>query len=166
MRTVCGSLERDNKGVPVKRKDRLGETGIGMASHLGLLLLLAAHLDLACQLGGLDLRHDGAVEVVVGRDDARAEADDHPHHALERHAPAVHARWQALAQLAEVQHALPGEDERHVGAEAEQGIELLGLIYGDNLTAKHQTHAEQSRCSANSAKEGRGKERKLGLSPS
>jgi len=48
--------------------------------------------------------------------------------------------WQSMpaaipcpAHLGEDLHGAAGEDERHVGAQAEQGVELLGLIHGGDL---------------------------------
>ena len=38
-----------------------------------------------------------------------------------------------LSHLGEDLHGAAGEDQGHVGAQAEQGVELLGLIHGGDL---------------------------------
>eukprot|EP00959_Pyramimonas_sp_CCMP1952_P096024 2007621-Pyramimonas_sp.AAC.2 len=102
-------------------------------SYLLLLLLGLASLQLASSLLGLDLGHNRPVQPVVHTDDASAEANNHRHHALERDAPAINARVEARAHLREVLHGLSGEDERHVGAETEKRVELLGLLNRNDL---------------------------------
>lgn len=65
----------------------LGEEGEGLAhGHVGLVLLLLG-------LPGLHPGHHGALQQPVGGCDEQAPNHHHAHHALQRVAPAVNARW-------------------------------------------------------------------------
>ena len=77
-----------------------------------------------------------AVEVPEDGGDDEAAHDDHGHEALEGQAPAVDAGGQAGADLGEDLDGAAGEDEGHVGAQAKQGVELLGLVHRGDLVGK------------------------------
>lgn len=107
-------------------------------AHVLLHLVLATLFGVGAALGrgGLDARHDLAVEPPKDARDHDTEPDDQRHHAAKRHAPAVDARREAGPDLREVLDGAPREDQRDVGAEAEEGVEGLGLVDGGDLVGE------------------------------
>merc|ERR1719327_1432184 len=98
-------------------------------AHLGLLLLL----------GGLQLDvlgHHELVDRPVDGADAEAEDHDQGHHPAQGHPPAVDAGGQVGADGGEVLDRLARRDQGDVGAQAEERVELLGLVDGADLVGE------------------------------